>query len=215
MKILRPINALERRIFCDDEFLTAIRTGKPRPFHQEGTIRNHIVKILDYIESHHKSAEEYEDLRILAILHDVGKFAFLEKYLDVYLPRMPAEDRKRFIAASQAFARKYPVPERFRRDMGEYTYTSEHAYVSYLFAKRFLKDKRLLNILKYHDTALDFAALFRKTRRCDEKLFRKIFSKIDLKLYLLFVECDKLDSTNRNLTWLKRQLESQGIAYSK
>ena len=109
---LKPVNALEKQIFLDKEFLTAIKTGKSREFHREGSVKNHICDILEYIENKYKSNKEYKNLRLLAILHDVGKFAFLDKYMDIYLPKMICKDQNKFIAASHKFAKKYPVPKK-------------------------------------------------------------------------------------------------------
>jgi hypothetical protein len=208
---LHPINEIEKKICQNKEFQVAIKTGKVREFHLEGSIETHIINILDYIDKNYKKTEDYETLRILAILHDVGKFAFLEKYIDIYLPIMPKAEQNKFITASRNFANKYPVSNKFRREMSEYQFTSEHSYVSYLFAKQFLKDKKLLNILKYHDMAIDFWLIYQKTGKYNINKFKEIFSKLDLKLYLLFVECDKCNPLDSRLPWLKAELKKHKI----
>jgi len=209
--VLHPINALERKIFSDKEFLTAIMVGRPREYHLEGTVKSHIINILEYIETQYKSSEEYENLRVLTILHDVGKFAFLEKFKEKYLPEMSTLEQKRFIIASRTFAKKYPVPKNIKQDFREYKLTSQHAYVSYLFAKKYLKNKTLLEIIKYHDTAQDFLRIFEDTGKYDINKFKEIFSKIDIKFYLLFVDCDRCGRNNEVIPWMKEQLKLHKI----
>ena len=95
--------------------------------------------------------------------------------------------------------------------MKEYQFTSEHSFVSYVFAKKFLKDKRILDTIKYHDMTMDFMLGFRKTGKYDISKFKKIFSKIDLKLNILFIKCDKCDDKDVRIPWMKEQLKIHKI----
>ncbi|MGV8087182.1 MAG: hypothetical protein ACP5N1_06135 [Candidatus Woesearchaeota archaeon] len=210
-KILKPLNNIEKKILNDKEFLNAIKTGKSRPYHLEGTIKNHIIHILNYIEDNYKSTKEYENLRIIAMLHDIGKFAFLEKYLDNYMPKMNKNERNKFIASSKLFAKKYSIPKNITVTMKQYEYTSEHAYVSYLFAKKFLKNTEILNIIRYHDIALDFMKIHSQTGKYDVVKFKTMFSNLNLNLYLKFVDCDKLGRKDI-VFWLKKELKKHAIA---
>ena len=72
MKIV-PINETEEKIISSEEFKRVLDYGKPRSGHPEGTVGNHVKDILEYIEIHYKDDKDYEKLRILALLHDIGK----------------------------------------------------------------------------------------------------------------------------------------------
>lgn len=205
--VFRPINELEKRIFSDEEFLTAIKIGKSRAFHKEGTVKNHIQQILKYINTKYKSTKYYEDLRIIAILHDTGKFALLEKLLEIYLPELPAKEQKELIAKSAIFAKKYFAPEDITTNMMQYKFTSGHACRSYSFAKKFLKNRKLLDVIRYHDIAIDFKKIYEETGAYDAKMFKKIFSKVDLRLFVLFLECDNCNRQNNISEWLNVQLK--------
>jgi|GEM_PF-2759422 len=207
----KPINELEREIFSDEEFLTAIKVGKSRTFHKEGTVKIHIQQILEYIDTRYKSTKYYENLRIIAILHDAGKFALLENLLEIYLPELPAKEQKELIAKSIIFAKKYTVPKNVVRNMEQYKFTSGHASVSYVFAKKFLKNKKLLDIIRYHDIAVDFKSINEKTGAYDAKMFKKIFSKVDLRLFVLFLKCDNCNRQDNISEWLNAQLKLHSL----
>jgi len=202
-----PINALEKKIFRDKEFQMAIKTGKSRKFHREGSVKNHIINILEYIDNKYKSATEYDNLRLLVILHDVGKYASVEKRQDILLPKMPKTEQNKFIISSRTFAKKYSIPKSVQSYLKEFKYTPKHAYVSYLFSKKFTKNKRILKIIRYHDAGIDFKLIFHRTGKYDVKKFKDIYSKLDLDLYLMFVDCDRLGQESDEIPWIKEQLQ--------
>ena len=202
----KPNNIIEKKIFKDKEFLAAISIGKPREFHREGTLKNHVKQILECIDTKYKSTGYYEDLRIIALLHDVGKFTLIEKLPELFLPKISLKEQKKLIAESRIFKEKYAAPKNIRLDMKQYKLTSGHAYRSYIFAKKFLKDKRILDIIRYHDIAVDFRAINDRTGKYDTNKFKKVFSKVDIKLYLSFLECDNCNRKDTISRWLKNQL---------
>ncbi len=68
---------LERAILRDPEVMEGLTHGKPRWGHPEGAVSAHVAElwgIVDAIASMLPSAEA-RDLRLLALLHDIGKFA--------------------------------------------------------------------------------------------------------------------------------------------
>ena len=67
-----PENDLEREIVNSNIFKEAISFGYLRDGHSEATVGNHISQILAYIDN--QEWDEYRgDLRLLALLHDLGK----------------------------------------------------------------------------------------------------------------------------------------------
>jgi len=209
MKLIKPINHVEARILKDKDFLTAIQIGRPRKFHEEGTVGAHITNILDYIEKNYCESKYYEDLRILALLHDIGKITGLERRPDLLQPDMPGEKLTELINDSRKFAKKYQT--RIPANFNKYPITKAHAFHSYKFAKRFIKSKRLLDLIKYHDMALDMLHEYKNTGRYDERTFIDIFSRLDINLYLIFLKCDKCVGKNNVSRWLIKELKRHGL----
>lgn len=207
----KPINALEKKIFSDREFLIAIQAGRIRQWHTEGTVRNHIIHILRYIDKHYKKHPDYETLRIIALLHDTGKFARLYFRPNNYLPDGSKAQQKKLIAASKAFSKKYRIPPMIAKKIEPYIYTSQHAYTSYLFAKKFLKDRQILEIIKYHDIAQDFKDNERTKKKYDKSKFKKIFLNLDIDIYQIFIKCDKCNHADDLSPWFKKQLRLHKI----
>lgn len=69
-----PKNHLEKKVLSSQEFKQCRDYGRVRKGHPEGTVGKHVEHILDYIETHFKSDPDYGSLRLLAMLHDIGKF---------------------------------------------------------------------------------------------------------------------------------------------
>jgi len=207
----RPIDKLEKKIFSDKEFLTAIKIGKPRKSHDEGTIKMHIIQILGYIDKNYYKTAQYEDLRIIALLHDIGKFAFLEESPDLFIPNLSENKCKKIIEECRKFRKKYYTQKDVPKNMRKYSLTEKHANVSYQFAKKFLKDKKLLELIRYHDLATDIRWEYEDTKKYDAKIFKKIFTHIDLRLYLAFLKCDNCNRVDGTSQWLKTQLDFNKI----
>ncbi|MBW2983887.1 HD domain-containing protein [Candidatus Woesearchaeota archaeon] len=70
----RPINGMEKKIIESEEFRKCCEFGVARKGHAEGKTEEHIRLILEYIEQNYKEDPDYERLRLLALLHDMGKF---------------------------------------------------------------------------------------------------------------------------------------------
>jgi hypothetical protein len=206
-----PINSLEEKIFQDKEFLMAIQIGKPRQNHIEGTIKAHIIHILEYIDKNYYQTEHYEDLRIIALLHDAGKFAFVEKYPDKYIITVSEREKQRLINISKGFIKKY-YSDNISNDMKKYQYTSEHAYASYQFAKKFIKDQRLLKIIRYHDLAVDIKQEYNDTGSYNKALFKEIFTDIDIKTYQAFLKCDNCGRKDTTSKWFNTELKRNIIS---
>lgn len=68
-----PLIDKEKEIINSGIFEESIKWGKPREGHPEGQLGNHISHILKYIEQHYKTDPDYWNLRIIALLHDIGK----------------------------------------------------------------------------------------------------------------------------------------------
>ncbi len=67
-------NEIEERIISSKDFKKCKNYGRIRSGHPEGIVGKHIQNILDYIEENYKEDPDYEKLRLLALLHDIGKF---------------------------------------------------------------------------------------------------------------------------------------------
>ncbi len=67
-------NGIEEKIISSEDFKKCKNYGKVRRGHPEGIVGKHIQNILDYIEENYKEDPDYENLRLLALLHDIGKF---------------------------------------------------------------------------------------------------------------------------------------------
>ncbi|MGV8171354.1 MAG: hypothetical protein ACP5OA_01540 [Candidatus Woesearchaeota archaeon] len=211
MRFPKPINIVEKKILRDKEFLTAVKIGRPRNNHDEGTIKMHIIQILSYIDKNYSNTRLYTDLRIIALLHDVGKFAFLEKRPEAYLPITTIKSQKKLIIECRKFEKKYYTQDIFPKNIRRYKYTAQHSYASYQFAKKFLKDQRILKIIRYHDLAVDMKIEYENQKTYDVVLFKKIFSDIDIQLYLAFLKCDNSNRTDKTSGWLQTELKKHHI----
>lgn len=69
---ITPETELEKRIIFSPEFQEAAQWGRVRPGHPEGTIGKHVENILAYLDRANWP-ECRRDLRVLALLHDLGK----------------------------------------------------------------------------------------------------------------------------------------------
>jgi hypothetical protein len=211
MNLPKPIDNIEEKIMNDKEFLTAIEIGRPRSNHDEGTIKAHIIHIIGYIEKKYHDTAPYKDLRKIALLHDVGKFAFLKERRDIYMPEIPEKKQEQLIEKCKEFKKKYYLSEPLPKNIQIYKYTSNHSYASYQFAKKFIKDPRILEIIRYHDLGVDIKLECMKNQKYDTEFFKKVFSNIDIELYLAFLKCDNSNRKDKTSKWLKTELRKHDI----
>jgi hypothetical protein len=71
--IIKPINSLEKSIISDVDFIEGASYGKQRRGHPEGQVIYHIKEVLENIDKYYKDDKDYENLRIIAMLHDTFK----------------------------------------------------------------------------------------------------------------------------------------------
>ena len=71
--IVKPKNDLERRIISDPDFIEGALYGKPRHGHPEGQVIYHIKEVLANIEEYYGEDSDYDELRIIALVHDTFK----------------------------------------------------------------------------------------------------------------------------------------------
>ncbi len=71
--IIKPENGIETAIVGNADFIQGALYGKPRRGHPEGKVIYHIGEVLANVDKFYKDDEDYEDLRIIAILHDTFK----------------------------------------------------------------------------------------------------------------------------------------------
>lgn len=71
--IVKPKNSLERSIISDSDFIEGALYGKPRRGHPEGEVIYHIKEVLENIDKYYENDIDYEELRIIALVHDTFK----------------------------------------------------------------------------------------------------------------------------------------------
>ncbi len=73
--VLDGRDALERAILRDPVVIAGLAHGKPRWGHPEGAVGAHVAELWDIIDgvAGELSPAEIRDLRLLALLHDIGK----------------------------------------------------------------------------------------------------------------------------------------------
>lgn len=99
-KITQPESLLEKQIMSDPEWIEGASWGMVRENHPEGKIINHIIDILENIDKLNDiSIEEYEKLRLLAIIHDTFKYR-----VDITKPKI---GRNNHAVIARIFAEKY------------------------------------------------------------------------------------------------------------
>jgi hypothetical protein len=70
----KPETDLETTIVTHPDFLIGITYGKPRPFHPEGNVKNHVRRALDRIDEKRDLGSNRSDFRIIGLIHDVFKY---------------------------------------------------------------------------------------------------------------------------------------------
>ena len=71
--IVNPKNGIETAIVNDVDFIAGAMYGKPRSGHPEGQVIYHIKEVLANIDKFYKDDIDYDDLRLIAIVHDTFK----------------------------------------------------------------------------------------------------------------------------------------------
>ncbi len=77
---INSINDLEQEILESPDFIRSSEFGKTRKGHPEGKVGIHVVQIIEYIEHHYKNDSDYTSLRLLGLLHDIGKYQGNDEY---------------------------------------------------------------------------------------------------------------------------------------
>ena len=99
MKKIETINDLEDKIVNDPEFIKGSEWGKPRNGHPEGKVKFHVIEVLDNVKKYYEDDEDYEKLRLIALIHDTFK-----NKVDINKPKV-GENHHAMIA--RRFAEKY------------------------------------------------------------------------------------------------------------
>lgn len=99
--IVKPKNDLERRIISDEDFIEGALFGVPRRGHPEGQVIYHIKEVLDNIDKFYGNDSDYDELRIIALIHDTFKHK-----VDRNLPKV-GENHHGMIA--RRFAEKFQM----------------------------------------------------------------------------------------------------------
>ena len=100
-RIIKPENGIEEAICADADFIVGASYGKPRNGHPEGAVIYHIEEVLGNIDKFYKDDEDYDELRLIAILHDTFK-----NKVNQNLPKS-GENHHGMIA--RRFAEKFPI----------------------------------------------------------------------------------------------------------
>ncbi len=72
-RAIRPESELEKTIISSEIFLEAASFGNVRKGHEEAQVGTHIKQIHDYIDKQYWELQR-EELRLLGLLHDLGKY---------------------------------------------------------------------------------------------------------------------------------------------
>jgi len=99
--IIKPKNGIEEAIIGNADFIAGAMYGKPRSGHPEGQVIYHIEEVLGNIEKFYADDVDYDDLRLIAILHDTFKHKVNQN-----LPKS-GENHHGMIA--RRFAEKFPI----------------------------------------------------------------------------------------------------------
>lgn len=98
-QLIKPENELEEKIISDPEWIDGANWGLPREGHPEDKNIDHIVEVLNNVDSLNADKVEREKLRLIAIIHDTFK-----NKVDINKPRI-GDNNHAIIAAK--FAEKY------------------------------------------------------------------------------------------------------------
>lgn len=71
---LAPETALEQRLLADAEVCEGMMWGTPRYGHPEGEVYKHVKDVLNNIDLLKISAQQREQLRLIAFIHDAFKY---------------------------------------------------------------------------------------------------------------------------------------------
>lgn len=72
--VLQPETELERQVLMHADVRQGLMWGKPRYGHPEGAVYKHVKEVFENIENLQVSALQREQLRIIALIHDVFKY---------------------------------------------------------------------------------------------------------------------------------------------
>jgi len=205
MKIA-PLSQLENDILNSKQFQLSLNLGRIRKGHTEGKLITHIKLILNYIEKNFKNDNDYTKLRLIGLLHDIGKLGELINNVEKYMPQnQEQKTRQKYLQASVKFIKEFGK----QPDDG---YSPAHALYSYEFAKQFLNDKDTLDIIKFHDTAHRLREFKKNSpdKQINEQI-NKVFSSLNNTLMLKFMEADNSERDKGIVIWLKEKLWENNI----
>ena len=120
-QLITAINSLEASIMSDPLWTEGAAYGKPRRGHPEGAVANHIVEVLSNVERYRPLVGQtaYEQLRLVALIHDTFKYA-----VDKSRPKV-GENHHGMIA--RRFAERY-IKDTLVLDLIELHDQAYHAY---------------------------------------------------------------------------------------
>jgi len=98
---IQPENGIESAIIGNADFIAGCSHGKPRSGHPEGQVIYHIKEVLENIDKWYIDDSDYNNLRLIAILHDTFKYK-----VDQTKPKV-GENHHGWIA--RKFAEKFPI----------------------------------------------------------------------------------------------------------
>jgi len=193
-------NSLEKAILRDEYFQSFLTMGRSRNEHPEGLLGIHVQHVLEAIDEL-PDQRRRAMLRLGALLHDVGKLAGFESKQD-YRPDGAGEEQiARLVQASRSFRQEFPYH-------ATDDYVPEHALYSVEFARRFVSDTELLDLIKYHDTGLK---IYDHAIDNQDALLLHYFGEKDAGLFVLFSYVDAADREKTKALWMQSRFRKLGL----
>ncbi len=194
--MIKPINSTEREIINSPEFKRSWDYGKVRPNHPEGNVGRHIEMILEYIEKNYKNDIDYEKLRLLALLHDIGK---CKGYTRPHSTNS-VEIAKKFINVKVLHKPHTLVWGYFKHPK----VPNKPRLLSRGKTQGLFDDKELLELILIHDYPWSF---FKKWEKGEFDLSRFIstFRNTNWRLLIKFRYCDNCNRGQEPSDWFKEK----------
>ncbi len=190
---LMPKGELEHAVLSDPIYMASLDVGKVRKNHPEAEYGHHVRKVLEFVDDNFSGSEFYSELRLVAMLHDVGKLG------DLTEKRMPdcSPIKKEWLAdRSEWFQVEYDPMEEYDVDIHA-QYSHEYAKVNlegkWAYAAKDIDVSLVLDLVLEHDMAYD---AFHEGVDLEE--FRKRFSGRSEDWYDAMVKFVTADQAGRN-----------------